>query len=61
MGKSKDLTKEEKGRIVQLLSNGLSSLEIAKEMHRDNRTHILTTHLKGHHKKFIFFVISSHT
>ena len=37
MGKSKDL-KEEKGRIVQLLSNGLSSLEIAKEMHRDNRT-----------------------
>lgn len=38
MGKKKDLTASEKARIVQLLHDGSSSLEISKLLSRDHRT-----------------------
>ena len=38
MGKKKDLTQDEKKKIVSRLAEGRKSLEIAKELSRDHRT-----------------------
>jgi len=38
MGKKSDLKQEEKTQIVEKLSEGQSTLEIAKLLHRDHRT-----------------------
>ena len=38
MGRNSDLKPEEKNKIVQLLNQGKSSLDISKIIHRDHRT-----------------------
>ena len=38
MGRSCDLTMEEKGRVVQLLKSGSKTIEFARGLNRDHRT-----------------------